>query len=257
MWRKPDTEWACPEETSKALWPKHTLTKGSNERIAETNIESTCITMPILSGNHVKKGNSEMPELADYSGPFNPNIGAGDFSKETIIAFLLEKCRLFVLMEGYYQDVIRTKMGDEAACDWACEVYRADKLPRAIMTGVRRVFNIQGDDVESFMKAMQCAESNGLQWGPNTPHLFQWEIDLKNRNDSVLTVKRCPALLYLEKEGKGYERLVCGKLEVMAFQTYASAFNPKIQARPLQIPPRKNRGENAIACQWEYTLEQE
>jgi len=194
-----------------------------------------------------------MAELADYNGPFNPRIQASDFTKDTVIEFLLEKCRLFVLMEGYYQGIIREKMGDQTACDWACEIYKVDRLPGAIMKGVRRVFNIQGDDVESFMKAMQCAESNGLQWNPTSPHLFEWDIDLKNKNHSVFTVKRCPALIHLEKEGKGYERLVCGQLEVMAFQTYASAFNPKIKVKPLKIPPREDKAD--IACQWEYHLE--
>ncbi|MCX5998794.1 MAG: DUF6125 family protein [Chloroflexi bacterium] len=196
-----------------------------------------------------------MSELVNYSGPFNPNITAGDFSKDTIIKFLLEKCRLFVLAEGYYQDVIRKNMGDETACEWACEVYKVNKLPKAIMAGVRRVFNITGNDVESFMKAMQCAESNGLQWDPNAPHLFQWTIDLKDRNHSVLTVERCPSLLYLEREGKGYERLICGKLENMAFQTYAAAFNPKIEVRPVKIPPRTDK--SGFACRWEYKLEPE
>ena len=194
-----------------------------------------------------------MAEMTDYSGPFNPNIQASDFTKDTVIKFLLEKCRLFVLMEGYYQGVIRQNMGDETACDWACEVYKVDKFPRALMQGVRRVFNIQGDDVESYMKAMQCAESNGLQWDPSSPHLFEWDVELKSKNHSIFTVKRCPSLLYLEREGKGYERLVCGKLEVLAFQTYASAFNPNIKVRPLQIPPREDK--DGIACRWEYTIE--
>ena len=144
-----------------------------------------------------------MAEMTDYSGPFNPNIQASDFTKDTVIKFLLEKCRLFVLMEGYYQGVIRQNMGDETACDWACEVYKVDKFPRALMQGVRKVFNIQGDDVESYMKAMQCAESNGLQWDPSSPHLFEWDVELKSKNHSIFTVKRCPSLLYLEREAGG------------------------------------------------------
>jgi len=194
-----------------------------------------------------------MTERIDYSGSFDPNIQASDFTKDKVIDFLLEKCRLFVLMEGYYQGVIRQHMGDETACDWACEVYQVDKFPRALMQGVRKVFNIQGNDVESYMKAMQCAESNGLQWDPTSPHLFEWDVDLKSNKHAIFTVARCPALLHLEREGKGYERLVCGKLEVLAFQTYASAFNPEIKVRPLQIPPRQDR--SGIACRWEFTLE--
>jgi len=189
-----------------------------------------------------------MADLTEYSGPFNPNIKANDFSKETLVELLVHWAKQYIKFEGYYQGAIREHLGDQAANDWACEVYRVDRIPSYIWKGVRRIFNIQGNDLESFFKA--------IQWDPAFfANLFDWDVEFQGKSRAVVTVTYCPALLAMEKEGKGYEGIICPGLEVLTYETYAKSFNPKIEVKPLVLPPRKSKDD--IHCQWEYTLEED
>ena len=61
------------------------------------------------------------------------------------------------------------------------------------------------------------------------------------------------ALEALEKEGGGRESQICRMVEPQVFKGYASFFNPRIETKPLKLPPRKRK--DGICCQWEFKLE--
>jgi len=185
-----------------------------------------------------------MGELTDYSGPFNPNLKAEDFSKGLLIKVLNRWGRQALLFEGLYQSAVREKYGDEAADELAYYVYSVDRMPR-YATGIKEILGIKENDVEACIKC--------IQWDPTFfLDLFDWEVEFENKNHAVVTVKKCPPLLHMEKEGKGYEKIICHSLEVYGFQTYAAAFNPAIKVKPLKLPPRISIDD--IACQWDYQL---
>ena len=78
-------------------------------------------------------------------------------------------------------------------------------------------------------------------------------MDIKNDNHAILTVRTCPTLLSLEKEGKGRERQQCHLVCSKALGSNASYFNPNIKVTPPKLPPRESNDD--ICCQWEFRLE--
>ena len=187
-----------------------------------------------------------MKVRTDYSGPLDTNIQYKDFSKATLIKLLMEATRGLIMVDGFWHSKVAEKYGMEQADAWGYEVWGED-WPRHMMPRVMAALNIHGDDVEALLKYIQL--DPGLPKG-----IFDYEVELKDKNHGVWTVNRCPSLLYMEKEGKGREAIVCPGMEYKAIVAYAKFFNPKIEVIPLKVPPRKCRDE-VPHCQWEYRLE--
>ena len=110
---------------------------------------------------------------------------------------------------------------------------------------IAKLMNVQGNDVVALMKLFQLS--------PFFIYNLKYTIDMKNRNHGILTVTHCRTLEALEKEG-GEERIKmqCGKVEPFIFKQYAEFLNPKMELKPLKIPPRQSKQD--ICCQWEYRV---
>lgn len=188
-----------------------------------------------------------MKELKDYSGSFVPNLEYENLSKETLIKLVKEANRALIAMDGFYQTKLFREFGNEKADAIAREVWREDYTKR-IIPRIIKALNIQGNDLEALMKFWQFDPSMGKG-------LLTSDVQLsEDKKRGTWTVTNCPALLFMEREGKGREDLACNVLEPEAIQAYADVINPKIKIKPLVTPPRKSP-DVAPHCKWEFVFE--
>lgn len=183
-----------------------------------------------------------MSDLADYSGAFNPRVTYDDFSKEFLLKALKSYAQYIRRLDGIWYLTVKEADGDDAAFNRDRQVWDRMELHDLDMT--RRLFNITGNDVPAMLKALQMSP-----WTWNLDHSFE----LRGPNVGIWTVKNCPTLLALEREGEGREKRICCQIEPHLYQIRAHAVNPRIKVTPLRLPPRRNPDE--IHCQWEFRLE--
>lgn len=183
-----------------------------------------------------------MSEMQDYSGPFDPEFHHSKFSKETLLRLLKVYNEYMLRVDGFWYLAIMQRWGNDAAFE--CDQRVWEKAQLFEMKTISQIFNIHGNDVATVMKAIQVSP---WMW------IYQYTIDLKNRNHAIVTYQTCPTLFALEKEGTGREALICRELEPKILGTIAHYFNPAIEVRPLRVPPRIDYKD--ICCQWEFKLE--
>ena len=183
-----------------------------------------------------------MAEQSDYSGPFDPQWSPEKLSREALLKLVKAYSEYIYRLDGSWYMTVKNRQGNDEA--FACDRHVWEKKLQAyelkLMTGA---LNIRGDDVVAVMKFMQA-----------TP--WAWvdkrEIDVKSSNHAVLTIRDCPTLSALEKEGTGREKLICDDLTTSLFSGIAHHFNPKIKVTGLKVPPRKAYSD--CSCQWEFKL---
>ncbi len=184
-----------------------------------------------------------MEELKDYSGPFERDIQYEDFSKETLARLLRAYCRELLTLDSYWQEQVRKRLDEEAARE--CLIENWCRIGRHEMKWTMDALNIQGNDLEAYVKANQFVPSFAQG-------VYAYDWDLKDKNHAILTVQRCPAFSSLQNNA---EKLnwVCQVLEDAAIKAYTDAINSAIQVLPLKVGIK---GEpNEIACQWEFKVE--
>jgi len=186
-----------------------------------------------------------MKELDDYSGEFKQDAKLQDFSKDAVVQLFHTAARLYLGIDGVWNSVVRERFGKQVALDLEKEVWK-----RATSTEIGRVMrtmNIQGDDVATVFKVLQC--------DPGTLGVWDMDFELKNKNHGILTVKSCRPLQYFERhEDVEAQRYTCEVIEVQGMEETAAPINPRIKVTPLKLPPRKSKDESA--CQWEFKLEE-
>ena len=159
-----------------------------------------------------------MKNLTDYSGEFLPNVKLNDFSSNTLVDLLTLYSKLYIALDGFWYLTVKERLGNEEAL--ACDIRTWEIMTKNEMAKITKQLNIQGNDVTALMKALQT-----------TPFLqqMQFEIEVKNHNNAILTVAYCPTLNALEKEGKGREDEICNLVDRKVYRYYASFFNPDIK----------------------------
>ena len=148
-------------------------------------------------------------------------------------------------MDTYWQEQMRNRVSDEAALE--CLNQNWCRIGKYEMKWSMDAMNIQGNDVEAYVKANQLLPSF-------TQGVYEYDWDLKAKDHAILTVQYCPALASLEKRGLT-DRItwMCHVQEYETMIAYMEAVNPKMRVKPLKQAPRKSPDE--IACQWEFTME--
>jgi len=182
-----------------------------------------------------------MGELKDYSGEFRPDLRLDDFSADTLANLADLYCRLFRAMDGFWYLCIKERHGDQEAL--ACDLKVWENMCRYEMEKITKAMNIRGNEITALVKTLQIEP------------LFQQtqsEVEFKNKNNAIFTVKRCPILEALEKEGEGREQRICAQVSAEILRNYVAYFNTEIKTKCLQAPPRKNKGD--ICCRWEFSL---
>jgi hypothetical protein len=178
-------------------------------------------------------------KLTDYSGRFIPNLGFSDFSYDTLVDLLELYCKFYWAMDGNWFLSIKERTNNEEAL--ACDLMTLEKMAKYEMGEITERFNIVGNDVIALMKAIQL-----VPWYRQN----QFDMDVIDRGNGILTITRCPTLEALEREGASRENEICNIVEPNVLKYYASFFNPNISVTCLKSPPRQS--ENDICCQWQF-----
>lgn len=184
-----------------------------------------------------------MTELRDYSGPFVRDIRYEDFSKEALAKLLQAYCKEILTLDSYWQEQVRKRLGEDAARE--CLIENWCRIGRHEMRWTMDALNIQGNDVEAYVKANQFVPSFAQG-------IYDYDWDLKDKDHAVLTVRHCPAFAALKQTP---EKLnwTCQVLEDAAIKAYTEAINPSIRVTALKVGVEGTPGE--IACQWEFTTD--
>jgi len=189
---------------------------------------------------------SKVEDLQDYSGDFVPNLRWQHFSKDALIKLLTECQRALIMLDGFWHTRVARELDEKTADAWGAEVWGREYV-QFMIPRIMKAMHIQGTDVETYMKYLQIDPGLPLE-------LWECDYDLRSKDHCIWTVNRCPSLLFMEKEGRGRESIVCQSMEVAAVQGYARFFNPKIRVTPKKLPPRRTRDE-LPHCQWEFKME--
>ncbi len=183
-----------------------------------------------------------MAELADYSGPFDPDFSYDRFTKETLLKLIRSHAEYVRRIDGQWYLAVMQECGNDAA--FACDAIVWEKLEAYTMKTTSNLLNIHGDDVVTLIKALQANP-----WSSS----YKFNVDLINNDHAIISFINCPTLLALERDGSGREMLICNKLEVRLMELKAHYFNPNMIVTPLKLPPREPNSE--ICCQWELKVE--
>ncbi len=188
-----------------------------------------------------------MKELTDYSGEFIPKITFEHLPKDVIIELMKELSRFYVKIDLLWYNRVAKEVSPDKALSWCLSGW--EKMGQIEMKSVRELLKIEGNDVEAFFKIFQLAPGFPLA-------LMEYDMELKTKNDGLLTITRCPVADYWERQGeKGVEELyrICRDLETEGFKAYAAQVNPDIKVTNFKMPPRKSKDE--ITCQWQFKIE--
>ncbi len=197
-----------------------------------------------------------MEELNDYSGPFRPDIhpnqSLGAFSKDAIYKIACYSIKLFLGLEGCWHTLTRKRFGQQKAIKMQNEVTLERLLPQEVGR-IRKLFNIWGNDVASFLKMCQVEPLMAL-------NLNYSNYRLESKDLGIVTVDRCHALEYWEKHGEiALQKNACA-IHMSGLQKAALEFHPDMKIEPIKLPPREIKfGKSGyekppIACQWEVRL---
>jgi hypothetical protein len=181
-----------------------------------------------------------MEELKDYAGEFRPDIKYENLSKDLLAKLLDYYSEELILLNWMWYDKIAEKLGEEETFKIMVDIWC--QIGEFEMKKPMEILNITGDDVATYVKTIQFIASFAQG-------LYDYKIELKDKNHAVLTVYECPALTSLEESNPEKIPDTCQWLEHVASQAYCNVVNPAIRVSPLKTPPRKDRDE--IACQWE------
>ena len=185
-----------------------------------------------------------MAELKDYSGKFIPDLKYTDFSKEFMAQLLTEYARLYVMADGVWYSLVQERYGPKVPSDIDYDVW-VNKLPVYETRGILKVLNLKTNTVADWMKVLQLIP--GFSY-----NLFPHEIDIKNENHAVVTVRDCPALIRFEKREPEKIVHICQELELPSAIAYVKQFNPDIEVTMPIMPPRKSPKD--ICCRFEFKL---
>lgn len=194
-----------------------------------------------------------MPELNDYSGEFKPDFQFSDLSKETLVKLIESYQRIFQGLCVAGLQVLQERQGKDVGQEQFNEIYRRTMLRFAVPL-IRKTLNIRDDDVISMFKYFQVAP-DGCRGGG----MYDFDFNIKSRNDVSYTGKFCQNAAFYEKHGDtdGLNRLCAsgpGSLEHEAYEVISKAFNPKMKMAWPLLPPRASG--DAPFCQWRFWIEE-
>ncbi len=195
-------------------------------------------------------------ELKDYSGPFKPDLRYSDFSREQLVRMYLMAAEYIVESIIADSTYVAEKYGAEAMLELEGEVWR-NRMPGPVYRLITEAMGIKGNDIESFMKALQidttyCPVERRIGAYGGTGSKYDITFELPSKDRGLLTVNRCPGLDMVEALGQG-DRMkeFCMAAGVGFFEEYAKLFNPDIVTNILVLPPRKSKDD--ICCKFEFT----
>lgn len=179
--------------------------------------------------------------MQDYSGPFKRDIRYEDFSRETLSRLLQAYCREILTLDSYWQEQMRQRVGEDAARE--CLIQNWCRIGRHEMKWTMQALNIQGNDLEAYVKANQFVPSFAQG-------IYDYDWELRDKDHAILTVRHCPAFASLRARDPEKLEWTCQVLEDAAIKAYTEVIDPGIKVKPLKVGLRGTPED--IACRWEF-----
>ncbi len=184
----------------------------------------------------------------DYSGPFDPDLTLGDFSRSFLSRLAHEFNLIGHLYDRVAQPLVAMKYGVEGFTRSGIEEWQGASPIYSIR--MQQALGFEGDTVETVFKNLQLEVGSPQQFMD-----FQFRLDSPDYGEFWLA--HCGALLDLEKNGNDPQliKLMCHDIEDPTFDATAAATHPRIVMRPFHRPPRINaengNGEGRYPhCRW-------
>lgn len=189
----------------------------------------------------------------DYSGPFDPDLTLGDFSRSFLSTLAHEFNLIGHLYDRVSQPLVALKYGPEGFTRSGIEEWQGASPIYSVR--MQKALNFQGDTVETVFKNLQLEVGSPQQFMD-----FQFRLDQPDYGEFWLA--HCGALLDLERNGNDANliKLMCHDIEDPTFDATANATHPRIVMRPFHRPPRINgeigNGEGRFPhCRWKVYKE--
>lgn len=187
-----------------------------------------------------------MSELADYSGPFKPDLTLKDLSKDFLIRLIEVHQYAWVTMtESWYRSVEK-RYGSEVGLEIELQAWK--RLTEKLGPRYQKAANIELNTVADSVKITQIVLDNSRV---DSPFPSKWEVI--DDNHITQTIEKCQSLDFFERKAPERIQKVCEVNEKQMIQRYI--VNPYVKLTPLKLPPRSSKDE--IACKWEYTMSDE
>jgi hypothetical protein len=183
----------------------------------------------------------------DYSGPFDPDLGLADFSRQ-----LLAHLGREYLLSGHLQDrvglpLVAKHCGGDAYVQFSIEEWMG--ASPIYSKRMQRAMNFEGSEVGTVFK--------NIQLDIGAPHQFmdfQFRLDRPDYGEFWLS--HCGALLDVEPFGEARVKAMCHDIEDPTFDATAAATHPRMKMRPIHRPPRNPAGRYP-ACRWSVFIDDE
>jgi hypothetical protein len=183
----------------------------------------------------------------DYSGPFDPDLGLADLSRQ-----LLAHLGREYLLSGHLQDrvglpLVAKHCGGDAYVQFSIEEWMG--ASPIYSKRMQRAMNFEGSEVGTVFK--------NIQLDIGAPHQFmdfQFRLDRPDYGEFWLS--HCGALLDVEPFGEARVKAMCHDIEDPTFDATAAATHPCMKMRPIHRPPRNPAGRYP-ACRWSVFIDDE
>ncbi len=176
----------------------------------------------------------------DYSGPFDPDVGLADFSRQALAHLGRE-----YLLNGHLQDrvglpLVAKRFGGDAYVQFSIDEWMSASPIYSLR--MQRAMGFEGHDVATVFK--------NLQMDIGAPHQFMdFQFRLDRPDYGEFWLPHCGALLDVEPFGEERVKLMCHDIEDPTFDATAAATHPNMKMRPIHRPPRVPAGRTP-ACRW-------
>jgi hypothetical protein len=183
----------------------------------------------------------------DYSGPFDPDLGLADFSRQ-----LLAHLGREYLLSGHLQDrvglpLVAKHCGGDAYVQFSIEEWMG--ASPIYSKRMQRAMNFEGSEVGTVFK--------NIQLDIGAPHQFMdFQFRLDRPDYGEFWLPHCGALLDVEPFGEARVKAMCHDIEDPTFDATAAATHPRMKMRPIHRPPRNPAGRYP-ACRWSVFIDDE
>ena len=171
----------------------------------------------------------------DYSGPFDPSVTLGDFSRDFLSRLAHEFNLIGHLYDRVGQPLVAMEYGPEGFTRSGIEEWQGASPIYSLR--MQKALGFEGDTVETVFKNLQLEVGSPQQFMD-----FQFRLDSPDYGEFWLA--HCGALMDLENNGNDTNliKLMCHDIEDPTFDATAAATHPRIVMRPFHRPPRINSG---------------
>ncbi len=184
-----------------------------------------------------------MPEINDYSGPFNPNLTFNDLSKGFLLKLIRAWQFAWIELEGGWEEEVEKRYGVDVAM--GCDLQMWLGCAERCNTRYVKIARIPMKNAVDCLKALQLPLDNTMG------AVYPTKQEIRNENHAIVTVTKCPSLEFYEKSAPHRIVPMCHIVEPPLIDRYKVSRD--VQLFATKLPPRK--GPDDIACQWEYKLQ--